>query len=790
MVLSKSHTISKSIDTDDGIDEVSDTIVNLDYTRHHRIRRDKIHRNHRIRGIPIRQSYVITGSDIDSKTVKVADKPYTGLITFSATTDNPSYRSHKNKFGGFWRRFKAKNTTANIVNAKKRHVVKSDKYDEDKDADDKQYLYYRPSKKQKKFNSFIFQQPATVTADDELEVTVDVPLKKKHNVKFVFTPYVMYATKLTPSMVELIDKSVHKKTTENVNTAIAKMNTHINQLKRIYGVKKSPVSNPDTTLGYPGTADIEELLTGIKMKAIQTVVENGPSMVDIISNTVTEATFGAEHNWNKIGATPFSRFHLSTLHVDNLFKKEIDGYPGSHHVVTRSVTNEPLSIANIEEMLHKEIKNIYHKMKLKVAKETAKSKHNSTSTSTVITPTSTSTASTTTRITTTTPTPTTVASISNATPTDLHARSSKKTTTNSKTQKSGSTNQTKASQSPINTSTKPPQHHDKFCEQEEPFSITRLERDTTPADAKATEMEPLNTDDYNMLNLYEQMLQKVQEDNVVKLIATANLPSNIQKKERYRLSKRNPETLTDIELKESVRKFYNDGDLLPDYEYLKTLSTPTPSEVDEKGYETMLSTSYEDLSKKIAYEDFVNGYKHYLKFQQEKAKEDNFSAMVKYQAHRHHNVDDIGKYILDKIPQLPQESNTANVKRLKRFFEDMDMEDQEVSTKTDDSWFRKHFYIFLDYGPPKKFHTSQVVSLKPPIADISSNSMQATKTVTYNQSSSLSNLFLRLRSDKRASNATKESTPPINLDELTKSLNDKSATRSDALNNGMITFYF
>ncbi|CAB3241551.1 unnamed protein product [Arctia plantaginis] len=793
MVLSNTHTISKSIDTDDGIDDVSDTIVNLDNTNHHRIRRDRNHRNHRIREVPTRQSYVITGTDFESKTTKVADRPYTDLITFNATTTNPTYRSHKRKISGFWKRFKAKTITTNIGNAKKRQVAKSDKYKEFKDADDKEFLYYHPTNKQKKFNSFVFQRPAIVTADDELEVTVDVPLKKKHNnVKFVFTPYVMYATKLTPSMVELIDKSIHKKTTENMNSAIAKMNTQINHLKKMYGVRKSQDSNLDTTLGYPRTAEIEELLTGIKMKAIQTVVENGPSMVDIISNTVTEATFGAEHVWNKWG-TPFSPFRLSTLHVDNIFQKEVDEDSGRHHVITRSVTNEPLSISNIEEMLHKEIKNIYHKMKLKVAKEPLKSKHNLTSTSTVTAPTTSTAATTTTTtiITTTTPitttilTPATVVTANNGTPTVLPATSSNKTTTKCKTQKTKSTSQREVSQYPIKTSTKPPQHHDKFYEQEEPFSLNRLERDNTPADVNTTETEPLNTDDYNMLNLYEQMLQKVQENNIMKLIATANLPSN--KNERYRLSKRNAETLTNKELKDSVRKLHQDGELLPDYEYLKTLSTPTAGEVDDKGYEMMPSTSYEDLSKKIAYEDFVNGYKHYLKFQQEKAKADNFSAMVKYQAHRHHNVDDIGKYILDKIPQLPQDPNPVNVNRLKRFFEDIDMEDQEVSTKTDDSWFRKHFYIFLDYGPPKKFHTSQVVSLKPPIADISSDPMQSSKMVTYNQSSSLSNIYYGLGSDDSTSeSSTKESTPPINLDQLTKSLDSKSTTMSDSLHQELV----
>ncbi|XP_048003064.1 uncharacterized protein LOC125239493 [Leguminivora glycinivorella] len=62
--------------------------------------------------------------------------------------------------------------------------------------------------------------------------------------------------------------------------------------------------------------------------------------------------------------------------------------------------------------------------------------------------------------------------------------------------------------------------------------------------------------------------------------------------------------------------------------------------------------AYEVLSNKMSYKDFVDGFKYYLNFERDMARS-NFSDMVRYQAHKHHNVDDIGKFILEKIPQVP-----------------------------------------------------------------------------------------------------------------------------------------
>lgn len=52
--------------------------------------------------------------------------------------------------------------------------------------------------------------------------------------------------------------------------------------------------------------------------------------------------------------------------------------------------------------------------------------------------------------------------------------------------------------------------------------------------------------------------------------------------------------------------------------------------------------NFNNNSSLTSFEDYVNGYRYYLNFQ--KAQDDSlFSNHVKYQAHKHHNVDDIGK---------------------------------------------------------------------------------------------------------------------------------------------------
>lgn len=216
-------------------------------------------------------------------------------------------------------------------------------------------------------------------------------------------------------------------------------------------------------------------------------------------------------------------------------------------------------------------------------------------------------------------------------------------------------------------------------------------------------------DDYSMLKLFEQVLSKTHEDNV-RTVVPIDIIS--YKRNMNKVSKRNQETIEDLNLKENMRKL-SDSDPIPDEIDYNNGMRGGESKNEEINTEAMridLSTvdrtSLEGLSERISYKEYVDGFKNYLNYVRDTTKA-NFSNLVRYQAHRHHKVEDIGKFILKKIP------NAVPLARNKRrFFDDSDGDDQDMSTKSDESWFKRHFYLFIDTAPPKKYHTAQTVSLK------------------------------------------------------------------------------
>lgn len=226
------------------------------------------------------------------------------------------------------------------------------------------------------------------------------------------------------------------------------------------------------------------------------------------------------------------------------------------------------------------------------------------------------------------------------------------------------------------------------------------------SDSDSTVKEKKNTD-LEMIEVLEQMLKKSHKSNVNYLISTA------------------PEWTTKLKKKnQRKRNIFNTNARLA------------------KSFQPTNDNKYDHLAKKIAYDDYVNGYKHYLNFQK-RLNKDNFSNMVKFQAHMHHDVNDIGKYILNKIPQTPKRVEKRHL------FEDPDLlDDMEVSTKTDENWFRKHFNILLDTNAPKKkFHSSQTVNLKPPI-EVSTISSTKLTTNAPKSSSETTPITTQIESSK------------------------------------------
>ncbi|XP_075988025.1 uncharacterized protein LOC142984355 [Anticarsia gemmatalis] len=472
-----------------------------------------------------------------------------------------------------------------------------------------------------------------------------------------------------------------------------------------------------STPEFLGTAEIEELLNDIKAKALQSVVENTPTLADMITNTATEVIFREEstsalrsevydEQQSFTEKEIFSHRTLGRENPDSLHKPVLVIDPEPHYLVTRSLKDDTMTIAH---------NNLTKPDKLTVKHSTSKA-------------------------------------------TKMKTTSHIATTTSPKRMR-GEKKSVKAK----NT-------------------------------VKPSQPTPRTMDDYMMLTLYEQMLEKTHEDNIMKMLATAKLPLKKRMQQHCGLSKRNSETLTDLKLKEDVEK--NDDDILiPDYDYAGSTSPYfdteyTPTERSESDYATTDGTSYQELCDKISYKDFVNGYKYYLKFQKDQAKQ-NFSALVRYQAHKHHSVDDIGKYILEKIPQLPSEVNASIPNsRIRRFFEDMYIDDQEMSTKSDESWFKKYFYIFIDNDPTKKFHQSQTVPLKTPVNEVETTFLYPASSTAFDTPTSVfeasstepySSMMMQFDDDVVETSPEPEQTPKISLAELSKSLDEIRKTNLNSI---------
>ncbi|XP_047527209.1 uncharacterized protein LOC125064291 [Vanessa atalanta] len=192
-------------------------------------------------------------------------------------------------------------------------------------------------------------------------------------------------------------------------------------------------------------------------------------------------------------------------------------------------------------------------------------------------------------------------------------------------------------------------------------------------------------DDYSMLSVFELLLTKTHENNMMNVLSTKNFPIKREIKSEKNI--------------ENTSKDKNNFQVI-DYANIDYNFNGTTTYEQNDHYDVPEDTSFESLSNKISYNDYVNGFKYYLNRQKD-PDDLRFSNFIRYQAHKHHKVDDIGKYILNKIPQLP----TTRLKR--KFVETETLDDQDISTKSEDSWFKKHFFIFLDKDTPKKFHSVQ-----------------------------------------------------------------------------------
>lgn len=845
MVLIDSHTISKSIDNDDKADDIFDSITDLDHTRNPKIRRDRFLHKYRaddkdeflvktVEAIKLTKAF----SDVDKTT-----ETTTHGISTTTTEHLKHHKSPKKRVGSFWRKFRGKDKKDknNEAKERKRRRPKSKEFRwRHPTTKDPRNSARRNKGRRKSRRQFVFRKSDKTLSKRDLTGSAMLfscrEVKKYPNkLQIGITPHLDMANR--PYKVKT------DTTTENLNKLLQTMTTQVTRLKQIYGVERftqptqttkssyqptyqpnfnqpsypgfdksveksydksfdksfdknfdksydksfdskqtTTTSMPKFDSEYPGTAQIEELLNDIKVKAIQMVAEQIPSVTDLITNTVTEATFEADPILTHLDfATP--GYYLSTFvsinEIKNVFGKRtvpsrvneftlndsvLITNTEPHYIVARSLKEETYTMArNVEDMLERNLKKMYHKVKDKVSSDFRKEIHQVKSTLSGI----------------------------------AHRASTTKTKAKTTTKSTKATTHSKHStMSATTTITTAPRHlrGEHLYQHKLMRPYQRMRQHTRPHTHEATRPTP-TYDDYMMLTLYEQMLAKTQEDNVLKLLTTVDSMNKKRREHKhYRLSKRNPETLTDIKLREYLQKVYDEGINMPDYDYVEPSSAPVPPSTDNNNegntdhvsgndnsskpyssYPTSVTqtslddTSYEGLSNKISYNDFVNGYKHYLKFQKEQGSQ-NFSNLVKYQAHRHHNVDDIGKFILNKIPQLPN--------RRRRFFDDTDIDYQDISTKSDDNWFKKHFYLFVDNGPPKKFHTSQTVPLKSAVKNPQLRLFVSSED-PMPMPGPRDHVFIKIGSDEMDTTLASRNTAEMSLDELSKilqSIKEKQAT--------------
>ncbi|CAH2107530.1 unnamed protein product [Euphydryas editha] len=473
----------------------------------------------------------------------------------------------------------------------------------------------------------------------------------------------------------------HKSTAAatDYNTKISVKPLHENKnLKKIYGYDQNSflsdekeerllennnnsasdinMKSTNDDMEFLGTAEIETVLNEMKHREIQMITQNEPSVSDLISSTVTEATFTSNAFLRKqkiCTGFSFCTFLPFCNHNKNITQYNItNDNKKQHNIFIRSLKEDSYTLANnIENMLQKKCKNVFKKIKNKLSND--------------------------------------------------YNKEVNKTKVTVKDELNKLCNKTRivTNSSQANTTSALPETKSmpeiKSSLREKHYN--RRNRTRNNYISTTSHSIPVLSDDYSMLSVFELLLTKSHENNVMNMLSTKSLPAkrriSPEKSIVYTNKKKNVKVgLVDVNSEDT-----------------------TVYELNNR-YNVTDDTSYEAISNKIAYNDYVNGYKYYLNYQKN-YDDKKYSNLVRYQAHKHHKVDDIGKFILNKIPQLP----TTRLKR--KFVESDTLDDQEISTKSEDSWFKKHFFIFLDRDPSKKFHSSQTVTFK----DLSSRTIDKYK---------------------------------------------------------------
>lgn len=470
----------------------------------------------------------------------------------------------------------------------------------------------------------------------------------------------------------------------SIDNSIATMLTNIKSTKT---TTATPFNEKVADENIEGTEQMEALLDDIKRRALELIMSHTPNYSDMITNTVTEAIFEADpllhrHSIKReftVSATSRSLNDTSTVTI-----APTTGTITTHNIQARSIKEDIGTAAcSIENAMQKSMKKMYHKVKnklktdlneeIKEAKSTIKKKTNKA-----------------------------VNKITQSMKTTKAISHNKKSTTSQiamKNKMSKTTNSLKKTVKNISN----------FAEDDSKL----IENNKIDRNIVTDNIETNLEDEYAMINAFEQMLNKDRSDSMINLYTTRNIGKerhyNIMKHFKRRQGRDTHNNFEDLSsLHETVS-----ADNPYDYQQ-------NPNEYTEPAAETQIPTAdIKDISDKISYKEYVNGFKHYLNFLQDQNNQ-NFSNLVKFQAHLHHNVNDIGKYILEKLPPVPEtDRNRRSIAEV-------------TPTAKDDKWFKKHFYFFIETETPKKFHSTQTVSLKLPLK--TSDSKNTEKEVRFKES--------------------------------------------------------
>ncbi|XP_059062483.1 uncharacterized protein LOC131855257 [Achroia grisella] len=780
MVLIDSHTISKSVTDEDTTDEVDDSIRGREHP-HPRALHDARPRHHCTR-------------EHTSTSEATQEKPKADKHKDEIKYENGIIKSHKStkkhSLFGFWRKnhkkIKKKSNKQHSITVVERTTYPTYNNGNNKYIPRNTYQNYKSPRMYEKQTRFLMENSqnhlmniekrkrevskqniyiknAVSAVQTELSPYYSGKPDIEFNISSIMTHQPVTNQPITAqcknkNLLAAVTTKLYVTKNMYANDNYTKLNNPVKILKEIQPNKetstlattKKITTTTENDVHFFGTAQIEAMLNEIKIKAMKMVSEQNPAVTNFISNTVIEATFEADPilrhievgrpnytsgpiiSFSSIGNDINKRTVYTTEPIqvkvinDSIFTNK----DATHVVAARSVQEEIFTIAhNIEDTIKNKIKKVYKKVKNRVSSDFKKEMK--------------------------------------VTKTTLEKKSHKlanKFTKSKKTTKPSllTRSKSKAKSSKMTTP--------RLCRgTSKSINIAKM---TNKELGPTTNSAPF--DDYNMLSLYEQILSKTHQDNVMKMLATTELPI-AKRKYDSKLSKRSLGSNASLNIKNVMNKIDENNGVPDDFLYYNSNEETEKVPMLEPDYtskstteSTGENTSYEGLSNKLSYKEYVNGYKHYLKYQKEQGNE-KFSNLVRYQAHRHHNVDDIGKYILNKIPQVPLNRLGRNI------FEEMDtIDDQDISTKSDDSWFKKHFYFFLDKGPSKKFHTSQTINLKSSVTQ--SNDIQdIPTTINTLKREKLKNKAIAEIADTVKSGGKKD-TISTNLEELSNSLNDYETT--------------